>query len=103
MITKVPGALHFPCLVPIVHYLDQDSPFYELPAFEFVNNKFEQLVIMRDACKTSSMGLHCKQCRSRKFSFGRTDNFKCWLTGIRQGKQLYEFLPLYVMKFTPLL
>ena len=56
MMIKVP-CIFLVWSLKIVPFLDQDSPFYELPAFEFVNHKFELLVIMRGACKTSSMKL----------------------------------------------
>ena len=44
----------------IVHIIDQDSPFYELSAAEFAQEKFELLAIMEGTSETSSMAFQAK-------------------------------------------
>ena len=60
MIKVEPNTSQEPCIffvwpLEIVHVIDQDSPFYELSAFEFANQKFELVAIMEGTSETSSM------------------------------------------------
>jgi len=65
MIKVEPNTSQEPCIffvwpLEIVHVIDQDSPFYELPAFEFANQKFELVAIMEGTSETSSMTFQAK-------------------------------------------
>jgi len=65
MIKVEPNSSQEPCIffvwpLEIVHVIDQDSPFYELSAFEFANQKFELVAIMEGTSETSSMTFQAK-------------------------------------------
>ena len=65
MLKVEPNTMHEPCIffvwpLEIVHIIDQDSPFYELSAAEFAQEKFELLAIMEGTSETSSMAFQAK-------------------------------------------
>ena len=65
MIKVEPNTGQEPCIffvwpLEIVHVIDQDSPFYDLTATEFAQEKFELVAIMEGTSETSSMTFQAK-------------------------------------------
>ena len=65
MIKVEPNTSQEPCIffvwpLEVVHVIDQDSPFYDLTATEFAQEKFELVAIMEGTSETSRITFQAK-------------------------------------------